>query len=186
MSHKTNKKSLELWVAVIGLIATIITSTVFVLQEIKPVVLAMSPKPLEGVWSVESHYEKFHGEVGDWRGAGKAIIIWKRDEEHYEVYFGVNVFSEAQGTVLSAYTQGLIRANKEGWPSDIFEIGDFEYITRMHWQGKTQSFGPSGGFRYLNCRLSRTGDKVDSIDLCEFKTQKSEASVRFRWQSYLH
>ncbi len=146
-------KRYELWIAMATIIGTLIISTTSLwklyldkqdkhnLEIINSKDLRKTLKmPLEGSWSYTMIYPKFHGTYKDWKGQGRAIIMWDIDKEHYDVLFGGKVFSlSGDGSDISPTVtyllRGIINSDNKGFPSS--RKIHFQYVSAMGKNGFT-------------------------------------------------
>ncbi len=173
----------EVGLGLLVILLGIAIGSAFILTRLGQLQTALDPMPLEGIWEFELNYNRFQGEDGIRSGSGKAVIVWQRQAQQYEASFGASVSKTGDvQPVLSGFSRGYFAADETGWPAGEFSVDDVRYITRVHRDGVQPS---AQVFRYPFCMLEKKGNRGDVI-ACQFSTEKTQASVRYKWSAPLH
>lgn len=176
-------KRVALWTAIVVCVTAMVGTTAKVLASVQPTRTTSDSKPLEGEWDFFIAYDKFHDQEGHWSGEGRALLVWKRDHQQYELWRASSTYlSGSQRAIVTSFAHGYIAADENGWPGTSFEVSDVKNLYRQH----IDNVEPTARqFAYTACRVERKATRADLIT-CQLDTGKSHAVVRFKWRGALH
>ncbi len=179
---------LQLWIAIVGLIGTLIVSLINLIQQwrlkrnlddIESKLQASLRRPLEGEWNYKIDYTKFHGNsIDKFEANGKAIFIWKTNDHFYQTYIMMGVEKEGapQELLVVVVAIGKLKANESGWPSE--KNMSIEYYRRLGKHPFEASTFTTTQYTNIRCSKSTDGKRAEKIEAW-FDSGQSSGPVVF-------